>query len=599
MQNSKKNLLLFVGLLVLAGLFHVIEHTIHDISAVGEPHYAVVTLFFCLELVIYTVLIIFWIQSVHTRLLPSRARNYMVIVALLMIFYLVLRAYKYRIAGEDAVMRLSWYAYYIPMTFIPALFLMVCIRIKKGTAKLKVDEKIFLIPAAVLSGLIMTNDLHHLIFVPEPGLSNFIGKSGTYTYRVTFYITYAWIILAILAGIILLIRTFGLKQKRRLLYLGGIIAVWLILTQLPTLKKFIEITPPYETPEIHIFTMLAVFEFAIRQRLIPYNENYAGFFASLPMPVMITDKKYNPVYRSAGSIDLEPSVLAEALNAPIYPIPDGKLSGRPIRGGYTFWIEDESDIRHANEELNEANELLKGENTLIEYENNQKEENAYLRLHHHIYHEIAQEMYPYQKRIEDLLNEAKPGTQEFPGLVAEVSVLNAFVKRKTNMLLVASEHDVIDINELLLAVSESGRYLEFVGLKTSVDETGFMAPTNKNKSSSTAFPSEGKVAAKQPDEVDSTYPSDTVIALYDTFQLLVEQLIGHATLLMISYGTEGLRLAADTDMEINTEHAPLPVSMEQQDDILFMTIKAIPVEKRHKRVTAATQEMQPKQKGGE
>ena len=56
--------------------------------------------------------------------------------------------------------------------------------------------------------------------------------------------------------------------------------------------------------------------------------------------------------------------MAEALKAPIYPIPDGKLSGRPIRGGYTFWIEDESDIRHANEELNEANELLKGETHL-------------------------------------------------------------------------------------------------------------------------------------------------------------------------------------------------------------------------------------------
>ena len=141
--------------------------------------------------------------------------------------------------------------------------------------------------------------------------------------------------------------------------------------------------------------------------------------------------------------------MAEALKAPIYPIPDGKLSGRSIRGGYTFWIEDESDIRHANEELNEANELLESENTLIEYENNQKEENAYLRLHHHIYHEIAQEMYPYQKRIEDLLNEAKPGTKEFLSIVAEVSVLNAFVKRKTNMLLVASEHETIPVNELL------------------------------------------------------------------------------------------------------------------------------------------------------
>lgn len=545
MQNSKRNLLIYVGILIFVGLLHIIEHTIHDISALGDAHYAMVTLLFCLEFVIYTVLIIFWIQSVYTRLLPSKARSYMVLLALFMIFYLILRTYKYRIAGEDAGLRISWYAYYIPMTFIPALFLMVCICIQRGSTRQKVDERLFLIPAAILSGVFITNDLHHIVFVPQPGLDNFIGKSGTYTYGITFYIAYAWIIIAILAGIILLIKTFGLRQKRRLMYLLGILAIWLILTQLHTLKKFIGITPPYESPEIYIFTTLAIFEFAIRQRLIPYNENYAGFFECLPMTVMITDEKYNPVFQSKVSLKFEPDVLAEALVSPIYPIPDGRLSGRKIRGGYTFWIEDESDIRHANEELSEANELLEGENTLIEYENKQKEENAYLRLHHHIYHEIAQEMYPYQKRIESLLNNAKPGSKEFKDIIAEVSVLNAFVKRKTNMLLMASEHDTIPVNELLLAVSESGRYLEYVGLKTSVDERGFNAD----------------------------YPSNTIIAIFDTYELIIEQLIGHATMLLISYSEKGLRLAADTEIKLNTENALLPVNAEIQEDILLITIE--------------------------
>lgn len=367
MKNSKKNLLLFAGLLIFAGILHIIEHTIHDISALDDPHYEVVTLFFCLEFVIYTLLIIFWIQSVYTRLLPSRARSYMVAVAVFMIFYLILRAYKYRIAGVDAGIRLSWYAYYIPMTVITALFLMVCIYIHRGATKPKVDERLFIIPAVALSGIIITNDIHYLVFVPESGLDNFIGKSGTYTYGTPFYLAYAWIILAVVSGVILLIKTFGLRQKRRLLYLVGILAIWLILTQLHTLKKYVEFTPPYESPELYIFTALAIFEFAIRQRLIPYNENYSGFFESLPMTVMITDEAYNPVYQSAVSLKLGSDVLAEALRNPIYPIPDGRLSGRKIRGGYTFWIEDESDIRHANEELNEANELLEGENTLIEY----------------------------------------------------------------------------------------------------------------------------------------------------------------------------------------------------------------------------------------
>ena len=129
MQNSKKNLLLFAGLLIFAGILHIIEHTIHDISALGNPHYEVVTLFFCLEFVIYTLLIIFWIQSVYTRLLPSRARSYMVVVAIFMIFYLILRAYKYRIAGVDAGIRLSWYAYYIPFIGIPLCSILIAVRI--------------------------------------------------------------------------------------------------------------------------------------------------------------------------------------------------------------------------------------------------------------------------------------------------------------------------------------------------------------------------------------------------------------------------------------------------------------------------------------
>ena len=87
-------------------------------------------------------------------------------------------------------------------------------------------------------------------------------------------------------------------------------------------------------------------------------------------------------------------------------------------------------------------------------------------------------------------------------------------------------------------------YSHLKGIKTSVDESGF--------------------------DVDRS--SNTIIAIYDTFQLIIEQLIGHATMLLISYSEEGLRLATDTATKINTEKAPLPVSTEQQDDILLITV---------------------------
>lgn len=543
----------FIGALLLAGALHVAEDFFHNVPS---PDYSVVTMLFCLVFLIYSALLILWIQTVHARLLPSKARTRLIATAIFMLLYLVLRAFKYRIAADTALIRFTWYAFYLPLTFIPALFLMVCIRIGRGEEHGLWDERLTLIPAGLLSAIILTNDLHHLVFLPKPGIEDFLGRMGTYTYRLPFYLTYGWMVLAIAAGMTLLVRACGRgKNSRPLLKIAAVILLWFILNGLHRLKAIVEFIPPYESPEIHIFCLLAIFEICIRERLIPHNENYAGFFASLPMPVMITDRDFRPVYRSSSGIEVDRDRLSEALSAPVYPQSDQKLSGRQLRGGYAFWIEDESEVRKANEKLAEANELLESENTLIEYENRQKEQNAYLRSRHHIYHEIAAQMYPYQKRIEELLNEARPGEEGFRRQIAGVSVLNAYVKRKTNLLLMASEAENIRLQELLLAVSESARYLTYAGLRTSVDESGFCAAP----------------AAKSEED---TLPAVALIALYDGFEALAEQLIGHASLLMVSFSGDRLTLAADADGPIEAPGTGVPVAEEERDGILYLTITA-------------------------
>ena len=551
--NQKRSTRLFVGLLLLAGLLHIAANILHNTV---PPHYSVNTMLFCAEFAIYSALLFFWLRSIRVRLLPTRAKSYMITLALLMILYLSLRAYKYRIAASVAGMRFSWYVFYVPMIMIPTLFLMVCIRIIRADRTSRLDERLLLAPAAALSAIIITNDLHHLVFVPKEGGTEFYGQSGTYTYRLPFYLTYAWMILMILIGVILLIRIVGSgRNKRRILFILADILLCFLLIKLHDIyylrfrlfgtDRNIRFIPPYESPEIHVFCMLAAFEYCIRRRLIPHNEDYAGYIAQIPLPILITDKNMQPAYRSAGEIDASNDALADALSSPVYPQPDRKLSGRSIAGGYAFWLEDESEVRSANERLREANELLESENTLIEYENRQKEENAYLRSRHRIFHEIAEAMYPYQKRIEELLTTAQPGSEAFRDRIADVSVLNAFVKRKTNLLLLSSEHDTIELRELQLAVTESARYLTYAGLRASVDESGWF---------------------------EESLPSDTVIALYDTFEQLAERMLGRATLLMISYTGDGVRMA--TDAEVDTITTPLPVTAEQRDDIWYLTVPA-------------------------
>ena len=516
----------FIGALLLAGALHIAEDFCHNVPS---PDYSLVTMLFCLVFMIYSVLLILWIQTVRARLLPSKARTRLIATAIFMLLYLVLRAFKYRIAADTALIRFTWYAFYLPLTFIPALFLMVCIRIGREEKPGLWDERLTLIPAGLLSAIILTNDLHHLVFLPKPGIEDFLGRMGTYTYRLPFYLTYGWMVLAIAAGMTLLVRACGRgKNSRPLLKIAAVILLWFILNGLHRLKAIVEFIPPYESPEIHIFCLLAIFEICIR---------------------------FYPVYRSSSGIEADRDRLSEALSAPVYPQSDQKLSGRQLRGGYAFWIEDESEVRKANEKLAEANELLESENTLIEYENRQKEQNAYLRSRHHIYHEIAAQMYPYQKRIEELLNAARPGEEGFRGQIAGVSVLNAYVKRKTNLLLMASEAENIRLQELLLAVSESARYLTYAGLRTSVDESGFCAaPAAKGE--------------------EDTLPAAALIALYDGFEALAEHLIGHASLLMVSFSGDRMTLAADADGPIEAPGTGLPVTEEERDGILYLTVTA-------------------------
>ena len=71
-------------------------------------------------------------------------------------------------------------------------------------------------------------------------------------------------------------------------------------------------------------------------------------------------------------------------------------------------------------------------------------------------------------------------------------------------------------------------------------------------------------------------PADTVIALYDTFERIVEQILKKASLLMVSCSGADLTMATDSEapMLILTGEEVLPITAEKQENILYLTIHA-------------------------
>ena len=129
--------------------------------------------------------------------------------------------------------------------------------------------------------------------------------------------------------------------------------------------------------------------------------------------------------------------------------------------------------------------------------------------------------------------------------MALVSVLNAYVKRKTNLLLLAAENKMLNARELTLALEESANYLTIAGLPATIRSMQ-----------------------------DGMFPAERIISVYDAFEILSEQLIGKASSMMVSWEESHLLLAVPTEYLPDTEGISLPVAYHTEEGTLYMDLYA-------------------------
>lgn len=160
------------------------------------------------------------------------------------------------------------------------------------------------------------------------------GANGSYTNAPLFYIYYAFFAVCIIAGLVLLTKANSRSHSFIKIALPFIFL--LIMAALVMLDKVLNIANKpsmFTTPEIIAFCMVGVFESCIRNRLIPYNEIYSGFFAQMQFPAMIADDRFCIVHRSAQGVTASPDQLRAAINSPVYSDEAIKLSAVRITAG--------------------------------------------------------------------------------------------------------------------------------------------------------------------------------------------------------------------------------------------------------------------------
>lgn len=548
-------IVLFILLLLLGAVIHAYEKefSLLLLAAMGrplDPDWAPFanTVLFALHSLIYLGLALVWTASCRRRLLPSRERTYVLSAALAMLLFLLLRTVKFRIADYDETLkRYCWYAYNIPLMLGTTLFMMTALRIRRQGKHGRFDERWLFAPALLLALLVMTNDLHLLAYRPTLVDGEWIVHDSTHLYGPVYYLYWAWVAFSFVVGLLTLTRArWKLRRNARAFAPFGVLLLSAsgLALQMVTPKR----RPLFAVAELSVFCIISIFELCIRYRMIPSNERYGSFFASLPFPAVITDRRLRPVYATAGEIGAEPSRMSEALQAPVRLDEDTRLLGLSLGAACGFYVEDERELHRLNDRLEEANELLGSENELLAAENELRAQKAQVDSRNRIYTMIAGRMYPAQRRVAALLAGADPKDASFTGILARVAVINAYIKRATNLLL---SGEAVKKRELLLALEESCRCLSDCGVNASV----------------------ARSAAE-----DESIDRDAAFALLESYELLIEPLIGRLSLLFISLDGGGLCLQADCAPPEPLPETPLPVQTVKTEDGWELRIAA-PAEK--------------------
>ena len=409
-----------------------------------------------------------WGASLYNRIIQTRIRCYMSAIALLMIFWFIIRTLKYYFISAElypGIVRHLWYMYYLAMLYIPLLAVYVAMSIgETEDSHLPKKAALLYIPILFLFLLVITNDLHEFVFIfPENAA---VRTDNDYSYGVGYYIVNAWMLFCALSMLYVMSKKRRIAESKKLIFIPCIPIIALLLYLIfyssgaPWLRFILG-----DVTAVICLMYAATLELCIQFGFIQANTNYMELFCASTAGAQITDKDYHVLLSSAAAKNLDTKTLAKTKNESVMLKGGVRLSGAPIKKGHVVWTEDMSPLLKVLAELQEAKENLEDSNKILEEEQALKKREAHImeqdRLYNIIQHDIAHQIC----LMDTMIKQAETADgDEKRKLLQKMLVIGAYLKRRSNLVFLADKSSMLDANELVLTIGESMDNLEVLGI---------------------------------------------------------------------------------------------------------------------------------------
>ena len=425
-----------------------------------------------LRSLIYIALYIGWGISVSKRIIQTQVRHYMVSVSGLMVFWFVIRTIKYFFITDIGIVRQLWYWFYLPMLFIPLFSLFVAISLgKPANAKISKTTLVLLsIPTVLCLLLVLTNDLHQLVFAFLEGK---VWTDNNMNYAFGYYFVIGWeIICALAAFVIMLIKCRLSQRKKYLPFLLLICSVGYALIYISGVKWMKLICGDITAAQCLMFT--GILECCIQCGLIQTNTGYKALFEAGSIGAQIVDTDRNTRYASSNASELTADMMRSAERGAIMLDNHTLLRSSKIDGGYVLWQEDITDLTALLEKLEENRKTI-SESNYVEQENYKtKVKINTVREKNRLYDRLQAQTAHQIELLDRLLTqyEAEPDPEIRRSLLAKAAVIGAYIKRRGNLMFIGEKSNVTDTAELSACLDESFANLELMGVECAIDIPG-------------------------------------------------------------------------------------------------------------------------------
>ena len=391
-----------------------------------------------------------WGASLYNRIIQTRIRCYMSAIALLMIFWFIIRTLKYYFISAElysGIVRHLWYMYYLAMLYIPLLAVYVAMSIgKTEDSHLPKKALLLYIPTLFLFLMVITNDLHELVFIfPENAA---VRTDNDYSYGVGYYIVNAWMLFCALSMLYVMSKKRRIAESKKLIFIPCIPIIALLLYLIfyssgaPWLRFILG-----DVTAVICLMYAATLELCVQCGFIQANTHYMELFCASTAGAQITDKDYHVILSSVAAKNVDTETLAKTKNEPVMLKGGLRLSSAPIKKGHVVWTEDMSPLLKVLEELQEAKENLEDSNKILEEEHALKKREAHImeqdRLYNIIQHDTAHQIC----LMDTMIKQAETADgDEKRKLLQKMLVIGAYLKRRSNLVFLADKSSMLDAN---------------------------------------------------------------------------------------------------------------------------------------------------------